>query len=470
MQIMKKWIQENIKGKKVLILGFGREGKSTYSVVRQIGGYEELGISDRNPVDVREADVKLYIGEDYQKCLPDYDIVIKSPGIVLEKDPSACAYRLLSQTEIFFSCYGSKLIGITGTKGKSTTTTLLHHILKQAGRDTILAGNIGIPAFDIAGQVKPSSVIVFEMSSHQLEYMTVSPKIGVFLNVHEEHLDHYGTMEKYVAAKQNIYKNQTAGDLLYCNIDNMPLQCESEVVVLKHFQEEDAYREYLADEKGWLQSIQENYPYTCRAVLGVYENQIHYQGHTLVLPVEEIPLVGSHNYFDIGVVYGICQEYGIDDQLFLSGVKTYETLPHRLQYVGTYDGIRYYDDSISTICDTAIQALSSVKDADTILIGGMDRGIDYTELIDFLDVHPISHIILMEATGERIYQEIQARREAFRKPERILLVKHLEDAVRKAKEVTQKSKSCILSPAAASYGIFKDFNQRGEAFQMLIKQ
>ena len=466
---MKKWIWEHIKGKKVLILGFGREGKSTYSMIRGIGGFAELGISDKNPVNVSEADVKLYTGENYQKCLPGYDIVIKSPGIVLEEELSNDTYRLLSQTEIFFSCYKSQVIGITGTKGKSTTTTLLHHILKQAGKDAILAGNIGIPAFDIANQVKKSSVVVFEMSSHQLEYMTVSPKIGVFLNVHEEHLDHYGTMEKYVAAKQNIYENQTAGDVLYCNIENMPLQCESEVVVLQHFQEEGEYKKYLSDENGWRQAVQEKYPYTCRAVLGVYDNQIHYQEHTLVLPVEEIPLVGSHNYFDIGVVYGICQEYGIDDLQFLNALKTYETLPHRLQYVGTYDGVRYYDDSISTICDTAIQALLSVKDADTILIGGMDRGIDYTELIDFLHVHPISHIILMETTGRRIYEEIQERGERFRQPERILLVKHLEDAVQKAKEVTKKGKSCILSPAAASYGIFKDFNQRGEVFQALIK-
>ncbi len=468
--MMKKWIQENIKGKKVLLLGFGREGKSTYSLIREIGGYRELGISDKNLVHLNETDVALHVGEDYQSCLSDYDIVIKSPGIVLEKDLSSYSCLILSQTEIFFSCYGRQLIGITGTKGKSTTTTLLHHILKHGGEDAILAGNIGIPAFDIAPLLKPSSVIVFEMSSHQLEYMTVSPKLGVFLNVHEEHLDHYGTMEKYVAAKEKIYQNQSAGDLLYCNIDNMPLQCESDVIVLKHFENEGAFKEFLQDEKGWLEGVQRKYPYTCRAVLGVYEDQIHYQGHTLKLPVEEIALVGSHNYFDIGVVYGICQEYNIDDETFLAGLRTYETLPHRLQYVGTYNGVRYYDDSISTICDTAIQALSSVKDADTILIGGMDRGIDYTELIDFLHVHPISHIILMEATGKRIYQEVLSRGEAFFKPQRIQLTEHLEDAVELAKKLTAKGKSCILSPAAASYGIFKDFNQRGEVYQELIKQ
>lgn len=467
---VKNWIREKINGKKVLLLGFGREGKSTYAMVKSIGGYEKLGISDANPVSLQDRDVCIHTGAGYQECLGDYDIVIKSPGIVLEKELSEYSCELLSQTEIFFSCYRNQIVGITGTKGKSTTTTLLYHILKESDKNVILAGNIGIPAFDIAQQVKPDTVITFEMSSHQLEYMTVSPHIGVFLNVHEEHLDHYGTMEKYVAAKERIYQNQQAGDFLYCNMDNMPKECESDVIVLKHFEQEKEYENWLSDEEGFLQKLQGKYPYTCKAVLGVWENQIHYQGETCCLPVEQIPLVGNHNYFDIGVVYAICREYHITGEEFMEALKTYETLPHRLQYVGTFDGIRYYDDSISTICDTAIQALCSVKDADTILIGGMDRGIDYTELIHFLSTHPIPHIILMEATGKRIYEEIRANQGQFCKPERLVLVEHLEEAVRQAKKITAKGKSCILSPAAASYGIFKDFNERGDAYQQLVKQ
>ena len=153
----------------------------------------------------------------------------------------------------------------------------------------------------------------------------------------------------------------------------------------------------------------------------------------------------------------------------MEALKTYEPLPHRLQYVGTVDGIKYYDDSISTICDTTIQALTSLKDTDTVIIGGMDRGIEYQELISFLSEHEVPNIILMEATGKRIYREIKKNYPDFKAVERIQPVEHLEDAVELAKKVTRQGKSCVMSPAAASYGIFKNFEERGEVFVKLVR-
>lgn len=434
-----------IKDKKVLILGFGREGKSTYRLIQQVKGYESLGIADLNPVtESLEENVALITGEDYQKSLNLYDVVFKSPGIVLEQDISEYTCKIMSQTELFFKRFRSQIIGITGTKGKSTTTTLLYHVLKEAGKKCVLAGNIGIPAFDIAGEVEDDTIICFEMSSHQLEYMTVSPKTGVLMNIHEEHLDHYGTMEKYVAAKENIYRNQQPGDLLICNVDILPKDgtCASNVISI-------GYEGSAGD-------------------IVVKEKAICYGGKTYDIPVEEISLIGVHNYYDIGAVYGLIQELGIDDEAFTKALKTYEPLPHRLQYIGMVNGIKYYDDSISTICDTTIQALTSLKDADTVLIGGMDRGIDYQELISFLSNHSIPNIIFMEATGKRILEEIKSDYPDFKGVERIHLVEHLEDAVALAKQITKEGKSCVMSPAAASYGIFKNFEERGETFAKLV--
>ena len=171
---------------------------------------------------------------------------------------------------------------------------------------------------------------------------------------------------------------------------------------------------------------------------------------------------------DIGFAYVVCKLKGISDQAFAQGLKTYEPLPHRLHFLGEKDGIRYYDDSISTICDTTIQALNTLKDADTVLIGGMDRGIHYGELIEYLSGSTVSHIILMEATGKRIYQEIQKDYPEFQRLNRLVLAEHLEEGVMKAKALTEKGKSCVLSPAAASYGIFKDFEERGDAFRRLV--
>ena len=152
--------------------------------------------------------------QDYQKCLNDYDVVFKSPGVVLEKPVKEYTSQILSQTELFFQCFRDQIIGITGTKGKSTITTLIYHLLKEAGMDTILVGNIGIPVFDHMEEVGPDTRIVCELSCHQLEYMTVSPHIAILTNLHEEHLDHYGTLEKYVQAKRHIYSNQKEEDVL----------------------------------------------------------------------------------------------------------------------------------------------------------------------------------------------------------------------------------------------------------------
>lgn len=440
-------IRKVIDNKNVLVLGFGREGHSSLRLICQAGGYKKLAISDLHeitlPPEYQNREILCISGEEYQENLNAYDVIFKSPGIVLREDPSNLAGRLVSQTELFFERYRSQIIGITGTKGKSTTTTLLHHILKSAGRDVVLAGNIGIPAFDIWERIGEETIITFEMSSHQLEYMTVSPHIGVYLNVHEEHLDHYGTMEKYVRAKENIFRNQETGDKLFVNEELVPdsAVCKSNRISVGYGQNAD---------------------------VRIAGHTICYRGGQYEIPVGGIHLLGEHNYYNIGTAYGVAQEFHVTDEEFTRGLCTYETLPHRLQYIGTVDGVKYYDDSISTICDTAIQALNSVKDADTILIGGMDRGIDYRELIEFLSAHPVSHIILMAATGKRIYEEISRDYKDFADVNRLRLVDTLEEAVLLAKQVTAKGKSCVMSPAAASYGIFKNFEERGEVFHRLV--
>ena len=442
-------IEPWIKGKRILLLGYGREGQSTWNVLRRLGTYEALDIADlKAPAAVPEDGTVWHTGPDYQKCMDDYDVVFKSPGIVLERPENEYRCSILSQTEVFFQCFRDQIIGITGTKGKSTVTTLLYHLLKQAGMDALLVGNIGIPALDHMEEVKPDTRIVFELSCHQLEYMTVSPHIGILVNIHEEHLDHYGTMEKYVEAKHHIFKNQRPDDILICNVQCLPEEgtCPSGLI-----------RAGMDGSGKELDVVQEQD--------GTW---VHFRGKSFCIPTDEIKLLGQHNYFDIGVAYGVCSILGMDDQVFARGLKTYEPLPHRLQYIGEREGVKYYDDSISTICDTTIQALKTLKDTDTVLIGGMDRGIDYRELIEYLSDCPVPHIILMEATGKRIYQEIHKYYPEFKNRARLILAEHLEDGVTRARQITRPGTSCVLSPAAASYGIFRNFEERGETFSRLV--
>lgn len=511
-------LRNRIAGKKVLILGFGREGKSTYQAIKAAGGYADLAVADQSPRDPSlEPKVRWFSGAEHQKAVLDFDLIFKSPGVVLEpeieeslrKRPGDISLYLTSQTQEFFSRYRDQVIGITGTKGKSTTTTLLFHILKENGFPCLLAGNIGIPVFDVAGQMKEDTQVICELSCHQLEYMTVSPRIGILTNIHEEHLDHYGTMEKYVASKKQVYLHQLAGDILFCNSENLPAAGENcgqlipvygtdvwmpgegrvkreslqekepgrERLIKKGLEEKEPERKKPEQENSEGAEPEKGNPEGAdpaeipqeQNVLRIRHKTVYFDGGIYQIPLEQTRLVGEHNCFDIGIAYAVCRMQGISDEDFTKALCTYEPLPHRLQYVGCYGGVKYYDDSISTICDTAIQALHSVEDADTVLIGGMDRGIDYGDLIRALYQFPELNVILMEATGKRIYQEIKENYQDFPGFKRLYLTEHLEDAVRLAAEKTRPGRSCLLSPAAASYGIFKNFEERGEVFCRLVK-
>ncbi len=451
---MKKIIHDLICDKKVVILGFGREGRATFPWLIEDGSAAKLAIADLNPVKLPEdlekdvvEGIELITGEDYQKRLNEFDVVFKSPGVVLEEDKSHYTCKIVSEMDVFFAAYRDRIVGITGTKGKSTTTTLMYHVLKNAGKKVLLAGNIGIPVFDIAKDIVDDTMMIVELSCHQLEYATVSPRIAVLLNIHEEHLDHYGTMEKYVAAKENIYKNQIAGDILLCEQQLAPADAKSKVITVAAVG--------MTGDKSANVVVEHNV---------ITLNNV---GESYEIKTEQVPLLGLHNYYDMAYVYTIGRQLGLSVEDIENGFTTYEPLPHRLQKIGTKDGITYYDDSISTIDETTIQALNTLKDADSVIIGGMDRGISYESLEKYLSTSSISHIILMEETGKRISKEIEAMAN-FEGRERIILVEHLEDAVNVAKEVTAKGKACVMSPAAASYGIFKNFEERGEVFKKLV--
>lgn len=440
-----EYIQNYTAGKSVCILGFGREGKSTYNILKKYCAPSEIAICDLYNVD-REAnnlpdDVKLICGESYQECLDDFDMVFKSPGIVLNKQPKELKCLITSETQVFFEVYREQIIGITGTKGKSTVTSLIYHILKENGKDCRLAGNIGIPVFDIAEGMTEDTLVVCELSCHQLEYMTVSPACAVFLNLFEEHLDHYGTMENYRKAKKNIYIHQQDGDCLLIESTIAPRLSNAYVYSISA---EDSKADIYVSN-------------------GIIDN--NNSGDTYIIPTEKIKLLGIHNHYNIAVAHFITAPF-VNFKEFETALSSFNPLAHRLEFVGNIKDIRWYDDSISTACATAIEAVKSVPDAKTILIGGMDRGIDYTTLVDYFKDYDIN-VICMEASGKRVYDMIQEA--DYADLSRIHLVEHLEDAVKLAAEITPEGMSCVLSPAAASYGIFKNFEERGDAFKELVK-
>ena len=426
---MKEQIIEKLRGQKILILGFGREGKSTLAFLNRELPDAEIAIADINPIE-DESVVKYttFTGPDYLSCCKDYNIIIKAPGVSIKNDlPDSEKAKITSQTDLFLQAYRNQTIGITGTKGKSTTSSLIYHILQKTGKKSVLVGNIGKPCFDFIDEITPETIVVFEISAHQLEYVKASPHYAVLLNIYEEHFDHYATPEDYYSAKKNIFRLQQTGDLLvYGDIFQHATQAEL-----------DAVPSFKIDiEK------------------------------TEVVPKSQIKttLLGEHNLKNIEAAAAVAYALRIDGEAFLDAVASFQGLPHRLQYVGTFRGIKFYNDSIATAQEATINAVKAVGDVDTLILGGMDRGLDYHPLVEFLKHSNVRNILLLPDTGAKIEQIFAEDRYV----QGLIRVKDMEEAVKMAYEVTNPSQSCLLSPAAASYGFYKDFQERGEDYCRLV--
>ncbi|MDR0220215.1 MAG: UDP-N-acetylmuramoyl-L-alanine--D-glutamate ligase, partial [Lachnospiraceae bacterium] len=434
---------------------------STLRLLREIGSCASLTVADLNDI-VCDPDILTASGSGYQKNLADYDIIFKSPGVKLEDQSAETISKIHAQTSVFLSCFAPQTIGITGTKGKSTTATLLYHILDSNKKLVCLAGNIGIPVFDVVEEIEKDTIIVLELSAQQLEYVRESPHTAVLLNIYEEHLDYFGTFERYAEAKRNIYRYQGRGDILVCpaqEVSDDTCPCDGRLTtaptVIMH---------------GWggCHPPDEG---VVTADIGINGREIAYNGKSLHIAPGDTKLLGAHNLYNIAIVYALCQRYEITDSDFLAALRTYQPLPHRLAHIGCVDGVDYYDDSISTNCETTIEALTAVENVGTLILGGYERGLDYGPLIACLAEQPPDNIILIPTTGTRIYAEIQAQQakqpDSFAKTA-LHLAKDLAEAVAIAKQATAKGKACLLSPAAASYDHYKNFEERGEAFKELV--
>lgn len=392
-------IIDKLNNKKILIWGYGREGQSSKHFLTKF---------------VPSASVDIFEGKREEINEDTYDYIIKSPGIPMDDDNP----KYISQTELFLQEYRDKVIGITGTKGKSTTSAMMYHVLSKClDNKVIFLGNIGEPCMDYFGEIDDNTFIVFEMSCHQLAHVSVSPHIALFLNLYEEHLDYYKTMGKYFKAKSNITNFQTASDYFFVGSNVPDIKTSAKVKVMENLK---------AD----------NY---------------------------NLKILGEHNNYNAEYVYTVATTiFNIDGDRVKEALTSFTGLPHRLQFIGNIDGIDYYDDSISTIPNATVSALLSVPNSQTVLVGGMDRGIDYSTLIDFINNHSEYNYIMSYDSGKRIYDEVSSHDYCYYE-------KDLEMSVALAKKLTKKGKACILSPASASYGYFKNFEQRGEIFQSYLK-
>lgn len=451
---MKSFLTQLIDNKNIAIVGFGREGQSTYLLIRKYFPHKAITIIDNNEnvehndLVKNDENINFMTGKNCMQQIDNYDVAIKTPGISVKQFPKNMKRVFItSQTDIFLSKYASQTIGITGTKGKSTTSSLIYHIFKTASTPALLVGNIGIPPFDCVDNITPETKIVMELSSHQLQFVKHSPHIAILLNLFEEHLDHYYSFLEYQQSKFNISRFQHTADFFIYNIDN-------EFII-----------ELLANEISLSSNaLSFSMNNTFNSDIQLKDNNIIYKGNILYHISAMQHLKGAHNTYNIMAAATACYLSGIGAEKIREGIKTFKGLEHRIELVGTYNGIVWYNDSISTIPQATIEAVKTLKDVNTLILGGFDRGIDYSPLYAFLPQSGIKNIIWVGKAGKRMSNEFD--NSAFNNY-------HLDsyvDIVKLCSEITEKNKICLLSPAAASYDNFKNFEERGNVFKENIKR
>ncbi len=448
------------ENKSLALLGFGREGRSTYTILRKVFPNKTITIFDEDEAISENTRLKndsnlvFITGKGCMQFIDNYDIAIKSPGIPSNSLPDTLnKVTITSQTDIFLQCYAHQSIGITGTKGKSTTASLIFHILKNAGFNTLLVGNIGIPPFDCITEIKPESIVVLELSSHQLEYVSHSPHIAILLNIYQEHLDHYHSYLNYQMAKFNIGKFQLPGDYFIYNNDNEAVK---------------SLVNTLGSTKYILLSFSPE-PQSAAAI-HIANNQIvlTLDGNVTKLYDTHLSqlLKGHHNLYNIMAAAAACYLSGVNAEALESGIRSFKGLEHRIEPVGVFNGISWYNDSIATIPEATIEAVKTLGNVDTLILGGFDRGIEYDVLYPFLNASGICNLIFVGDAGERMlceFTQYGVRNIAFYKAEDYAKV------VTIASEVTAKGKICLLSPAAASYDMFKNFEERGYIYKKNVR-
>lgn len=450
-------IIDKFNNKKVAILGFGREGKSTYKFLRKYTNCT-ITIHDKNEnllidnPNLKENNSLSYVlGNEYLNNLNSYDYIIKSPGICLDgvdvdkdKITSECNL-LLEETSIF-------VIGITGTKGKSTTSSLIYKTLLDQDLDVYLCGNIGTPIFEYIDKAKENSIFVVEMSAYQTEYLRKSPHIGIILNLFEEHLDYFKTEERYFSSKLNMFRFQNKEDYALYSLDNGTLKEYVNAIAIKSKKIGIISEKNIDDIPNNTVICDEKNIYTNFEKLDkVYDLS------------EERLLVGRHNIENIMFVFAIAKILKLDLKKAIHSINNFAPLEHRMEFVGTFKGINFYNDSIATIPSATINCIESLKNIETIIIGGKDRGIDYSTFIEYLKTTDISNIICLPDTGNKIGNLLKDYKKVY-------FTETVKEAVIKAYEVTSKGKTCVMSPAASSYNKYKSFEEKGREYKEWVKK
>ncbi len=455
---MLKELLNYLEDKKIIILGYGKQGKSTYNFLRKNFPEKRIDIMDENlslleinPELNEDIFCEVILGKIDVTLLEKYDLIIKAPGISLKNyNIEKIIKKITSEYELFLKFFDIVTIGITGTKGKSTTSSLINKVLLNCGKKSLLLENIGVPIFDDIEEIDKDTIAVLEVSSHTLEFAKKSPHIAIMLNAYEEHLDHYKSFEDYVKAKFNIAKYQKENDYFIYNSEN-----ENMIKINFPYKENDISVFMNSNEIENNIKKQKNNIY-------IKNEHIYYNEEKIMNINMQMNLKGIHNLNNIMFVIAVSKILNLDITKTIEAICSFHSLEHRLEFVSNINGVDFYNDSIATIPEATINGIKALKKVNTIIIGGKDRGVNLDDLIEFLKSSEVKNIICIHTTGEIIYNRLKnSEKEMF-------YFEDLKSAVKKSKEVTEKGKICLLTPAATSYGFFKNFEERGCLFKKYV--
>lgn len=455
-----------IKNKKVGLIGVG---VSNLAVIEYLYKLEaEIILYDKNTKlleeypKLKEMKVRCFLGEDYLDNLKDLDYIFRSPGVKpFYKQIEEAGNQgtiITSEIEMLIHLAPCKIIGVTGSDGKTTTTTLVSAILKKAGYKVWTGGNIGVPLFTKIDEIKKDDIIVLELSSFQLMTLKESPDISAITNISPNHLDYHRSYEEYIMAKSNIFKNQKRGGLLVLNLEN----------------------EFSKRYKDEALSLDKEKDIRFFSSVNKVNNGVYFENNEIISTIngirekiidkEDINIMGIHNIENIATAIATVKTL-VSAENIKETVKEFKGVEHRMELVREINGVRWYNDSIGTSPSRTIAGLKSFDRKIILIAGGYDKNIPYDDIgIYILD--KVKHLILMGDTKTKIEQAVlnEANKNSQKTDINIINLETMEECVKAANDIATKEDIVVLSPASASFGMYKNFEIRGKHFKELVNK
>jgi UDP-N-acetylmuramoylalanine--D-glutamate ligase len=443
-----------LKDKRVLVVGLGKSGVASALFLKDRGA--RVTVSDTKSPDQLRDEIPILLdhgitvetGGHGERTFRGQDLIVVSPGVPVDAPPlmqaRAAGEPVIGEIELAAQNLLGPIVAITGSNGKTTTTTLAGEILAAGGLPVAVGGNIGTPAISLVAAASRETVTVLEVSSFQLETIqTFRPKVAVILNITPDHLDRHRTFQTYVDAKARIFENQQPGDFAVLNEDDPTCR---------------TLRDRTRAEVFWFSRKQE-----VQNGAWVRDGKILFRdasGQREIMLVNEIPLKGAHNVEN--VLAGVCAGalMGCEPARIRKAIQEFKAVEHRLEYVATIKGVEYFNDSKATNVDATIKALESFPKNIHLILGGKDKGSDYTVLSDLLRER-VKRVYTIGAAAEKIESQIKGAAE-------IVHAETLDNAIRRAAAVAQSGDIVLLAPACASFDQFQSYNHRGRVFKEVV--